>query len=65
MPQKTTKGGEAYWHTLGLKEFISVAEKYRIKFQEKEISDLKSKLEGLNKLELLSKIKSNMETKLV
>lgn len=36
-----------------------------VKFQEKEISELKSKLEGLNKLELLSKIKSNMETKLV
>lgn len=36
-----------------------------VKFQEKEISDLKSKLDGLNKLELLSKIKSNMETKLV
>lgn len=36
-----------------------------VKFQEKEISDLKSKLEGINKLELLSKIKSNMETKLV
>jgi len=36
-----------------------------VKFQEKEISDLKSKLEGMNKLELLSRIKSNMETKLV
>lgn len=36
-----------------------------VKFQEKEISDLKSKLEGINKLELLSKIKSNMETKLL
>lgn len=36
-----------------------------VKFQEKEISELKSKLEGINKLELLSKIKSNMETKLV
>lgn len=36
-----------------------------VKFQEKEISELKSKLEGMNKLELLSKIKSNMETKLV
>lgn len=36
-----------------------------VKFQEKEISDLKYKLEGVNKLELLSKIKSNMETKLV
>ena len=36
-----------------------------VKFQEKEISELKSKLESMNKLELLSKIKSNMETKLV
>lgn len=36
-----------------------------VKFQEIEIRDLKTKLEGLNKLELLSKIKSNMETKLV
>lgn len=36
-----------------------------VKFQEKEISELKSKLEGINKLELLSKIKSNMETKMV
>ena len=36
-----------------------------VKFQEKEISDLKLKLECLNKLELLSKIKSNMETKLI
>lgn len=35
-----------------------------VKFQEKEITELKSKLEALNKLELLSKIKSNMETKL-
>jgi hypothetical protein len=35
-----------------------------IKFQEKEIYELKNKLEALNKLELLSKLKSNMNTKL-
>lgn len=36
-----------------------------LKFQEKEIAELKNKLEAFNKLELLSKIKSNMENKLV
>jgi len=34
-----------------------------IKFQESEISQLKSKLESVNKLELITKLKSNMETK--
>lgn len=35
-----------------------------VKFQEKEIGELKQKLDTLSKLDLLSKIKSNMETKL-
>ena len=35
-----------------------------VKFQEKEINELKQKLEALSKLELLSKIKSNMDLKL-
>lgn len=35
-----------------------------ITFQEKEIDKLKIKLEAFNKLELISKIKSNMDTKL-
>lgn len=35
-----------------------------IKFQEKEISELKLKLDKLSKLELLTKIKSNMDEKL-
>jgi hypothetical protein len=34
-----------------------------IKYQESEISQLKSKLESINKIELISKLKSNMETK--
>lgn len=35
-----------------------------LKFQEKEISELKAKLDAFDKLELLGKIKSNVETKL-
>jgi hypothetical protein len=35
-----------------------------LKFQEKEIVELRQKLETLNELELLTKIKSNMDTKL-
>ena len=35
-----------------------------IKFQEKEISDLKNKLDTLNKLELLAKLKININDKL-
>jgi len=34
-----------------------------IKFQEKEISELKSKLDSINKLELLGKLKSNITSK--
>jgi len=34
-----------------------------IKFQESEISQLKSKLESINKLDLITKLKSNMESK--
>jgi len=36
MPKRTQKGTEAYWHILGFKEYINTAEKYRLKFQEKE-----------------------------
>ena len=35
-----------------------------VKFQEKEIGELKQKLDTLSKLDLLSKIKSNMDSKL-
>lgn len=35
-----------------------------VKFQEKEIVELKQKIDAFNKLELLSKIKSNMDSKL-
>jgi len=35
-----------------------------VKFQEKEIHKLKQKIESISKLELLSKIKSNMDSKL-
>ena len=36
MPKRTKKGTEAYWHSLGFKEYINTAEKYRVQFQEKE-----------------------------
>ena len=36
MPKRTEKGTQAYWHSLGLKEYINTAEKYRVQFQEKE-----------------------------
>ncbi len=36
MPRKTAKGTEAYEHILGLKMYITIAEKDRLKFQEKE-----------------------------
>jgi len=36
MPKRTEKGAEAYWQSLGLKEYINTAEKYRMQFQEKE-----------------------------
>lgn len=36
MPKRTRKGADDLWHILGLKEFINVAEKYRIQWQEKE-----------------------------
>ncbi len=44
-------------------EYIDELEE-AVKFQEKEILELKQKLETLSKLELLGKIKSNMDTKL-
>jgi hypothetical protein len=46
------------------KQYIDELEE-AIKFQEKEITELKQKLEVVNKLELLGKIKSNMDTKLL
>ena len=46
------------------KQYIDELEE-AIKFQEKEIAELKQKLEVHNKLELLGKIKSNMDTKLL
>ncbi len=36
-----------------------------LKFQEKEITELKQKFDAINKLELLSKIKSNIDTKTI
>jgi len=36
MPARTTKGVAAREHALGFKEFLATAEKYRIKWQEKE-----------------------------
>ena len=36
MPKKTKKGTLAYERALGFKEFLTVAEKYRIQWQEKE-----------------------------
>lgn len=36
MPKKTKKGTLAYEHALGFKEYLSVAEKYRVQWQEKE-----------------------------
>ena len=36
MPKRTPKGAEAYWQTLGFKEYLKTAEKYRLEFQEKE-----------------------------
>jgi uncharacterized membrane protein len=36
MPKRTKKGADAHWKTLGLKEYINTAEKYRVQFQEKE-----------------------------
>jgi uncharacterized membrane protein len=36
MPKRTAKGAEALWHAKGFKLFLEKAEKYRIKWQEKE-----------------------------
>lgn len=36
MPKKTKKGTLAYEHALGFKEYLSVAEKHRVQWQEKE-----------------------------
>ncbi len=36
MPRKTAKGTEAYEHILGFKMYLSIAEKDRLKWQEKE-----------------------------
>jgi uncharacterized membrane protein len=36
MPKKTKKGMLAYQHVLGFKEYLRVAERYRLKFEEKE-----------------------------
>lgn len=36
MPKRTAKGADALWHAKGFKLFLEKAEKYRIKWQEKE-----------------------------
>lgn len=36
MPQRTAKGVEAAWHSRGFREFLHTAERYRLKWQEKE-----------------------------
>lgn len=36
MPQRTQKGADAFWHAKGFKEYLSKAEKYRLKWQEQQ-----------------------------
>lgn len=36
MPQRTAKGVDAAWHARGFREFLHTAERYRLKWQEKE-----------------------------